>query len=114
MNGQEFMTAVQYELAIVVIVIDNGSYGTIRMNQERDYPGRVIASDLKNPDFAAYARAFGGVGFTVEKTADFPAAFEAAERAAKPAIIHVKVDVDAITPSTTLAAIRAKALAERH
>ena len=63
-------------LPIIVIVCDNGIYGTIRMHQERDYPGRVSATTLKNPDFAAYARAFGGFGVTVEKTADFPAAFQ--------------------------------------
>ena len=67
MNGQEFATAVQYDLPIVVVVCDNASYGTIRMHQERDYPGRVIGTDLKNPDFAAYARAFGGFGATVER-----------------------------------------------
>ena len=72
MNGQEFATAVQYDLPIIVIVCDNGMYGTIRMHQEREYPGRVSATTLKNPDFAAYARAFGGFGVTVEKTADFP------------------------------------------
>ena len=76
MNGQEFATAVQFDLPIIVIVCDNGIYGTIRMHQERDYPGRVSATTLKNPDFAAYARAFGGFGVTVEKTAEFPAALQ--------------------------------------
>jgi acetolactate synthase-1/2/3 large subunit len=85
-------------------------YGTIRMHQEREYPGRVCATALKNPDFAAYARAFGGYGATVEKTADFAAAFTAAMRSGRPAIIHLKVDPEAITPSTTLASIREKAL----
>ena len=70
MNGQEFATAVQYDLPIVVIIIDNGMYGTIRMHQEREYPGRVSATQLRNPDFAAYARAFGGHGETVEATED--------------------------------------------
>ena len=65
-------------LPIVVIVIDNGMYGTIRMHQEREYPGRVVATELRNPDFAAYARAFGGHGETVEETADFEPAFERA------------------------------------
>ena len=110
MTGQEFATAVQYELPIVVVVVDNGMYGTIRMHQERDYPGRVVATELKNPDFAAYARAFGGFGATVEKTADFWPALEAAQRSGKPAIVHVKVDADAITPATTLSAVRRKAL----
>jgi acetolactate synthase-1/2/3 large subunit len=112
MTGQEFATAVQYELPIIVVVVDNGMYGTIRMHQERDYPGRVSGTMLKNPDFAAYARAFGGFGATVEKTEDFRSAFEAAQRSGKPSIIHLKIDPDAITPATTLSAIRQKALSE--
>ena len=79
MTGQEFATAVQYDLPIVAIVVDNGMYGTIRMHQERHHPGRVIATTLRNPDFAAYASAFGGFGATVEKTADFAPAFKAAQ-----------------------------------
>ncbi len=113
MNGQEFATAVQYNLPIVVILIDNGVYGTIRMHQERAFPGRVIASDLRNPDFAAYARAFGGHGETVEETAEFPPAFERALASGAPSIVHVKIDPEAITPATTLSAIRAAALARR-
>ena len=105
MNGQEFATAVQYALPIVVIVCDNGLYGTIRMHQEREYPGRPCATALRNPDFAAYARAFGGFGATVEATADFPAAFEAARASGLPAILHLKIDPDAILPGTTLSAI---------
>jgi acetolactate synthase-1/2/3 large subunit len=111
MNGQEFATAVQYELPIVVVVIDNGMYGTIRMHQERRYPGRIVATDLRNPDFAAYARAFGGHGETVEATADFAAAFERCRESRKPSIIHLKTDPDAITPTATLSGIRASALA---
>ncbi len=106
MNGQEFATAVQYALPIVVVLIDNGMYGTIRMHQEREFPGRVVASDLRNPDFAAYARAFGGHGETVEETAEFAPAFERALVAGLPAIIHIKIDPEAITPATTLSAIR--------
>ena len=71
MTGQEFATAVQYELPIIVILVDNGMYGTIRMHQEREYPGRVMATGLKNPDFAAYARAFGGFGATVNEDRRF-------------------------------------------
>jgi len=114
MTGQEFATAVQYELPVIIIVVDNAMYGTIRMHQEREYPGRVEATTLRNPDFADYARAFGGFGATVEKTADFAAAFEAAEKSGKPAIIHVKVDPEAITPATTLTALRERALAARQ
>ena len=84
MNGQEFATAVQYGLPIVVILLDNGMYGTIRMHQERDYPGRISATMLKNPDFAAYACAFGGHGERVERTEDFAPALERALRAASP------------------------------
>jgi acetolactate synthase I/II/III large subunit len=114
MTGQEFATAVQYGLPIIVIVVDNGMYGTIRMHQEREYPGRVLGTQLQNPDFAAYARAFGGFGATVERTADFAEAFAAAQRSGKPALLHVKVDPEAITPNTTLAAIREKALSGQH
>ncbi len=113
MNGQEFATAIQYNLPIICIIADNASYGTIRMHQERDFPGRVAATDLVNPDFAAYARAFGGFGVTVEKTADFPAALAAAQACGKPSIIHLKISTDAILPGTSLTAIRDKALASR-
>ena len=111
MTGQEFATAVQYDLPIIVVVVDNGMYGTIRMHQERHYPGRVVATGLKNPDFADYARAFGGYGATVEKTADFLPAFEAAQRSGKPAILHLKVDPEALTPTMSLTATREKAQA---
>jgi acetolactate synthase-1/2/3 large subunit len=110
MNGQEFATAIMYKLPIVVIIADNGIYGTIRMHQERDYPGRVSATSLSNPDFAAYARAFGGFGTTVERTADFADAFQAARASRKPSIIHVKIDPEAITPGATLSKIREQAL----
>jgi len=111
MTGQDFATAVQYKLPIIVLVADNGLYGTIRMHQEREYPGRVIATALHNPDFVAYALAFGGYGALVEKTDDFPAAFAAARASGKPSIIHMKIDPEAITPTTTLTALRENALA---
>jgi acetolactate synthase I/II/III large subunit len=110
MTGQEIATAVQYGANFVAVVVNNGLYGTIRMHQEREYPGRVYGTELRNPDFAAYARAFGGHGETVERTADFAAAFERAVASNKPALIEVKIDPDAITPATTLSAIREKAL----
>ena len=113
MNGQEFATAVQYDLPIIIVLSDNSSYGTIRMHQEREYPGRVVATDLKNPDFADYARAFGGFGVRVEKTADFAAAYAAAVKSGKPAIIHLKIDPEASTPTMSLTAIREKSLAAR-
>jgi acetolactate synthase I/II/III large subunit len=113
MNGQEFATAVQYDLPLIVVIADNGIYGTIRMHQEREYPGRIVATDLRNPDFVAYARAFGGVGVSVENTAAFPAAFKEAQASGKPAIIRLAIDPEAITPMTTLSKIRAKSRAQR-
>jgi acetolactate synthase-1/2/3 large subunit len=114
MNGQEFATAVQYGLPFTTIIFDNGMYGTIRMHQERDYPGRISATDLRNPDFAAYARTFGGFGVSVERTEDFPQAFREAEASGKPAIVRLAIDPESITPGMTLAKIRAKALAEKN
>jgi acetolactate synthase-1/2/3 large subunit len=111
MTGQELATAVQYELPIIIVIADNGMYGTIRMHQERHYPARVIGTELKNPDFAALARAYGAYGALVEKTADFTAAFDAALASGKPAVIHLKVDPQAITPATTIDAIRKAAQA---
>lgn len=106
MHGQEFATAVQYDLPIIVLIFDNGMYGTIRMHQEREYPGRVSATNLKNPDFAAYAQAFGGHGERVENNAEFGPAYERAVASGKPAIIHCLVDPEAITPASTLTQIR--------
>uniref|UniRef100_A0A9E7ZNS7 Thiamine pyrophosphate-binding protein n=1 Tax=Bosea sp. NBC_00436 TaxID=2969620 RepID=A0A9E7ZNS7_9HYPH len=111
MNGQDFATAVQYDLPVIVVVVDNGMYGTIRMHQEREYPGRVSATTLKNPDFAAYAKAFGGHGERVEKTEEFAPAFERAVKSGKPAIIHCLLDPEAITPAKSLSTIRAEAFA---
>jgi acetolactate synthase-1/2/3 large subunit len=111
-TGQHFATAVQNNIPIIILLSDNGMYGTIRMHQERHYPGRVVATALQNPDFEAYAKAFGGFGVTVEKTADFAAAFAAAQKSGKPAIINLKIDPEAILPGATLAGIRKKALAD--
>ncbi|HEU0336819.1 MAG TPA: thiamine pyrophosphate-binding protein [Gaiellaceae bacterium] len=106
MTGQELATAVQHEAAILVLVINNGMYGTIRMHQERHYPGRVSGTDLVNPDFAALARAFGAFGEVVERTADFEPAFEAALASGRPALLELRVDPEAITPRHTIAEIR--------
>ena len=114
MNGQELATAVQYGAAFVALVVNNGLYGTIRMHQEREYPGRVFGTDLKNPDFAAYARAFGAHGETVERTEDFAAAYQRAAASGKPALIELRIDPDAITPATTLSAIREKAIKSKR
>ncbi|HXJ10509.1 MAG TPA: thiamine pyrophosphate-binding protein [Burkholderiales bacterium] len=114
MNGQEIATAVQYGANFVALVVNNGLYGTIRMHQEREYPGRVFGTDLRNPDFAAYARAFGAHGETVERTEEFAPAYERAVKSGKPALIEVRIDPDAITPSSTLSAIREKALKSKQ
>ena len=107
MTGQELATAVQYGLPIVVLVVNNGMYGTIRMHQERDYPGRVFGTDLSNPDFAAYARAFGAHGEIVERTEDVRGrARRARWPPGSPALIELRIDPQAITPRTTLDAIR--------
>ncbi len=106
MNGQELATAVQYGAGVVFVVIDNGMYGTIRMHQERRYPGRVVGSGLTNPDFAALARAFGAHGETVRRTGEFAPAFERALDAARPALLHVLLDPQALTMNATLDSIR--------
>ncbi len=107
MHGNEFATAVQYDIPVIVLVVDNAMYGTIRMHQEKTYPRRVVGTDLKNPDFAAYARAFGGHGETVRTTEEFAPAFERARVSGKPAIIHCFLDPQAITPAKTLDQIAA-------
>jgi acetolactate synthase-1/2/3 large subunit len=109
MQGQELATAVQYGARPIVIVVDNGSLATIRAHQERRYPGRVSATDLKNPDFAALARAYGAHGEWVERTADFPAAFARARASGQAALIAVKLDIEQLTSSATLTQIRAQA-----
>jgi len=101
---------VQYRLPVIFLVINNGMYGTIRMHQERDYPARVYGTSLTNPDFAALARAYGVHGETVEETAGFAPAFERSLAVGMPALIEVRIDPQAITPSTTLDAIRSRSL----
>ena len=116
MTGQEMATATAHGAgrsggALVSIVVDNGSYGTIRMHQEREYPGRVSGSDLSNPDFQALARAFGWHAARVDRTEEFEPAFLQALSAGRPALIHLTLDTDIITSKTTLGAIRSAALA---
>jgi acetolactate synthase I/II/III large subunit len=110
MSGQELATAIQYELPIIVLVVNNGMYGTIRMHQERHHPGRVSGTDLVNPDFARYADAFGGHGEVVERTEEFAPAFERAVESGRPSVLELRVDPEAITPRQTLSEIRAAAL----
>ncbi|CAM3412309.1 thiamine pyrophosphate-binding protein [Bordetella sputigena] len=109
MNGQELATAVQYGLNILVIVVNNGMYGSIRMHQERHYPGRVCATELRNPDFARMAQAYGAYGEVVERTDDFPAAFERARAAGKPALLELRVSQDALSPRLTISGLRGAA-----
>jgi acetolactate synthase-1/2/3 large subunit len=113
MNGQELATAVQYGLAVVFVVVDNGMYGTIRMHQERTYPMREYGTALVNPDFAVLARAYGAHGETVTHTAEFAPAFERALAAGRPALLHVKIDPQALTMNATLDALREQGLAAR-
>jgi len=111
MNGQELATAVQYRLGIVFVVVDNGMYGTIRMHQERQYPARVYATDLVNPDFAALARAYGAAGETVSRTEEFAPALERALAAGRPTLLHLLVDRQAITMNANIDDLRRQATA---
>ncbi len=99
---QEFGTAAQYGANVVVLVANNGVYGTIRMHQHRTYPGRPSGTALKNPDFAALAKAYGGYGATVERDEDFPAAFAKARQAGLPAMLDLKIDPRALSPRMVL------------
>ncbi len=102
MNGQELATAVAQGVQMLVIVVDNGNYGTIRMHQEREYPGRVSGTHLANPDFAALARAFGGWAETVDRTEDFAPALARALEQPGLALLHLRTDIEQITPAVTL------------
>jgi len=102
MYPQELATAVQFGAPLVVIVVNNSMLATIRMHQEREYPGRVSATELVNPDFVAFARAFGAHGELVERTEDFPAAFQRAQQAGVPALIELRMDQRQITPQARL------------
>jgi acetolactate synthase-1/2/3 large subunit len=108
MNGQELATAMRHSANLIVLVVDNQSYGTIRMHQERDYPGRVAGTGLVNPDFAALARAYGAWAETVERTADFAPALERALAEQGVRLLHLKTDVEQITSATTIAKLRAR------
>jgi acetolactate synthase-1/2/3 large subunit len=110
MTGQELATAAQYQLPVIWLIVNNQMYGTIRMHQERDYPSRVIGTELKNPDFAALARAYGGFGEVVERTEDFAPAFRRAQDAGTFALLELRVDPDAITPRFSVQQIREGAL----
>jgi acetolactate synthase-1/2/3 large subunit len=108
MNGQELATAVAHGAEMLVLVIDNGGYGTIRMHQEREFPGRVSGTELANPDFAALGRAYGCWAETVETTEQFGPALARATGERGVRLLHLKTDIDVTTPATTLTAIRAR------
>jgi acetolactate synthase-1/2/3 large subunit len=109
MNGQELATAVTAGTRLVVIVVNNGMYGTIRMHQERQYPGRVVGTDLGAVDFAAYARALGAAGEAVTRTEEFGPALERALRADRPALIELRVTSGRLAPGRTIDDVRAAA-----
>ncbi|WP_336064683.1 thiamine pyrophosphate-binding protein [Serratia sp. 201] len=106
MNGQEMATAAQYGANIIVIVVNNSMFGTIRMHQEREYPRRVVATELQNPNFCALAEAYGAYSEQVTCTEQFAEAFERARAAGKPALIEILLDQEVISPNTTLSALR--------
>jgi acetolactate synthase-1/2/3 large subunit len=106
MNGQELATAAQYGADLLVILVDNGAYGTIRMHQEREYPERISATELRNPDFAALARAYGGWAETVDTTEGFAPALDAALGRKGIRLIHCKTDVEQISNATTITKLR--------
>jgi acetolactate synthase-1/2/3 large subunit len=113
MTLNEMSTAMQHGAKPIVVVANNGQYGTIRMHQERLYPGRVSGTKLANPDFAALARAYGGYGEVVNETADFPDAFDRAKAAGTLAVIELRLDPEALTSGATLSEIRAQGEAAR-
>jgi acetolactate synthase-1/2/3 large subunit len=113
MAGQELATAMQYGLNAIFIVVNNGHYGTIRMHQERHYPGRTHGTGLTNPDFAAFARSFGAHGETVARTAEFLPAFARAIESGLPAVIEIRVPQEVSTPSATLEQVREQGRAAR-
>ena len=106
MNGQELATAMQYGANIIIIVVNNGIYATIRMHQERDYPERVIGTDIVNPDFCKLAEAYGAQAELVTTTEEFAPAFGRAMSASRPALIEVQLDRDLLTPTITIESLR--------
>lgn len=113
MNGQEIATALQYGLRPIFFVINNGMYGTIRMHQEREYPGRISGTTLKNPDFAALGRAYGLHSEMIERTEDFEGAFSRARAAGRAALIELRLDPEAISTRISLSELRAVSLASQ-
>ena len=113
MSSQEIATAMLYDARPIILVVNNGKYGTIRGHQERNFPARTIGTELRNPDFAAYARSFGAFGEVVEATDEFMPAFLRARAAGTAAVIELRISDDVLAPGQTIAAIRAASLAAR-
>jgi len=107
MTFQELCTAVQYNINVILLIFNNGTFGTIRMHQERDYPGRTIGTDIRNPDFAVMAQAMGAEGYTVRRSEDFAPALKAALACGKPAVLDILTDMEQISVSATLTDLRA-------
>ena len=105
MSGSELATAVQFGLKVIVILVNNGMFATIRMHQELSYPGRVVATELRNPDFAAYAGSFGVPASVVRRTDDFPPAFADALSHDGPSLIEVRTDPAQLTPDLRIEAL---------
>ncbi|KAB2891192.1 MAG: thiamine pyrophosphate-binding protein, partial [Burkholderiaceae bacterium] len=106
MNGQELATAMQYGANVIVIVVNNGMYGSIRMHQEKHYPGNVWGTALTNPDFAVLAQSYGAHGEVVTRTSEFAAALERARHAGRPALIELRVSPEALSPRLTVSSLR--------
>ena len=114
MTGQELATARQADAFPVILILNNGIYGTIRAHQERHYPARVSGTEMGSPDFAALARAYGGHGERVDRTEDLAAAFDRALASPTGAVLDLVISAEALTPRMTLSAIRAAGEADRH
>jgi acetolactate synthase-1/2/3 large subunit len=112
MTGQELATSLAEGVGPIILLFNNAMYGTIRMHQERRFPGRVVGTALKNPDFVALARAYGAYAARVARTADFAPVFEEAAAARRAAVIELQMDPETITTRTTLSAIRRQAEAQ--
>jgi acetolactate synthase-1/2/3 large subunit len=113
MSGQELATAVQHGSKPIVLVVNNNLYGTIRMHQDRDFPGHDYSVGLQNPDFSKWAESFGCHAEVVSRTEDFAPAFDRARKSGKAALLELRVDPEMITTRTTLTAIREASLAKK-
>jgi acetolactate synthase-1/2/3 large subunit len=102
MASTELATIVRHRVPVIIVVVNNGAYGTIRMHQERRYPGHVVGTELVNPDFAALATSYGIAGWRVEQTEDFAPAFEAARKSGEAALIEIVLPTAELSPTMKL------------